>query len=67
MGDAVLEAFSVQKSGDFGKLIQNPDGRTIAWVTDDWAAQVIARLLNENEHLLIMTNTKGKSNEAVYG
>jgi hypothetical protein len=44
--------FSVRRSGNVGQEILDQDGRIIAWTTDGWAAQVICRLLNENEALL---------------
>lgn len=48
----VLSAFSVHDSGGVGQSIVNCDGEIIAWTTDGWVAQVICRLLNENENLL---------------
>jgi Putative quorum-sensing-regulated virulence factor len=47
-----LGAFSVRSSGGVGREILGQDGNVIAWTTDDWVAQVIVRLLNENEELL---------------
>jgi len=44
--------FSVHQSGNVGQEIIDDDGRIIAWTTDEWAALVICRLLNENEELL---------------
>jgi hypothetical protein len=44
--------FSVRRSGNVGQEVLDQDGRIIAWTTDDWAARVICRLLNENEDLL---------------
>jgi hypothetical protein len=35
-----------------GQEILDEDGRIMAWNTDEWTAQVICRLLNENEELL---------------
>jgi hypothetical protein len=35
-------------------VVLGPDGETVAWTTDPWVAQVIARLLSDNEHLLQM-------------
>jgi hypothetical protein len=49
------EAFTVQESGNVGQTILNSDGAIIAWTTDPWAAQVICRLLNENQELLVKT------------
>ena len=47
-----LFAFSVHDSGGIGRTIVNCDGEIIIWTTDDWVAQVVCRLLNENEELL---------------
>jgi hypothetical protein len=38
--------------GNVGQEIVDHDGRIIAWITDEWVAQVICKLLNENEELL---------------
>ena len=48
----VLGAFSVHATDNLGQEIRGPDGTIIVWTTDGWLAQVIARLLNENEELL---------------
>ena len=45
----VLDSYSIRQSGN---VILNPDGKIIAWTTNPWAAQVISKLLNENEGLL---------------
>jgi hypothetical protein len=50
--DATLGPFSVLPSGNGGQVVLGPDGETVAWTTDPWVAQVIARLLCDNEHLL---------------
>ena len=47
-----LGPFSIHQSGSIGQEILDADGRIICWTTDEWVAQVIARLLNENEELL---------------
>jgi hypothetical protein len=47
-----VATFSVRHSGNVGQEVLDQDGRTIAWTTDAWAAQVICRLLNEHEGLL---------------
>jgi hypothetical protein len=52
MDDTTLGPFSVRTTGNIGQEILDPDGRIIAWTTDPWVAQVVARLLCENEHLL---------------
>jgi hypothetical protein len=51
-GPQPLLAFSVRHSGTVGQEVLGPDGRIVAWTTDGWAAQVICKLLNENEELL---------------
>ena len=51
--------FTVQQSGNIGQEIRGPDGKVIAWTTDSWVAQVIARLLGENEHLLALKRVDG--------
>ena len=48
----MMEPFSVEPSGNVGQVILDTDGKIIAWTTDSWVAQVIARLLSDNEHLL---------------
>lgn len=52
MDDTIMEAFSVRPSGNIGQVVLDPDGKIIAWTTDSCVAQVIARLLSENEDLL---------------
>ena len=44
--------FSVCHSGEVGQEILDQDGKIIAWTTDEWTAQVICKLLNENEELV---------------
>ena len=53
MADDILGPFSVHTNGGIGQEIRDPDGTIIAWTTDVWVAQAIARLLNENEELLL--------------
>ena len=48
----VLGAFTVRQSGNIGQEILDRDGNTIAWLTDAWLAQVVCKLLTENEGLL---------------
>ena len=48
----VLGAFTVRQSGSIGQEILDQDGNTIAWMTDAWLAQVVCKLLTENEGLL---------------
>jgi hypothetical protein len=45
-------AFSVVRFGNAGQDIVDPDGKLIAWTPDAWTAQVLCKLLNENEELL---------------
>ena len=52
MNDPIMEAFSVRASGNIGQVVLDPDGEIIAWTTDSWVAQVIAKLLSENVELL---------------
>lgn len=58
MDDIIMEAFSVQPSGNIGQVVIDADGKIIAWTTDSWVAQVIAKLLSENQNLLFIE--KGK-------
>jgi hypothetical protein len=58
MDDTIMDAFSVRPSGNIGQVVLDPDGRIIAWTTDTWVAQVIVRLLNENEELLFLKEEK---------
>lgn len=60
MTDVIHEAFSVQPSGNIGQVVLDPDGKTIAWTTDSWVAQVIAKLLSENDHLLLKPKEKNQ-------
>ncbi len=52
MTDEVLGPFSVHHSGSIGQEIHDPDGKIISWTTNAWVAQVIMKLLNENQELL---------------
>jgi hypothetical protein len=54
MNDRILGPFSVHSTGNIGQEILDPDGKIIAWTTDSWVAQVIARLLGENEHFFLV-------------
>lgn len=47
-----LMAFSVRPSGNVGQEILDADGKTIAWTTGEWTAQLICKLLNEKEELV---------------
>ena len=60
MLDAILGPFSVHPSGNIGQEVRDPDGQIIAWTTNAWLAQVIAKLLSENEHLLFVNNENCK-------
>lgn len=44
--------FMIRSNGNVGQEILDDDGTTIAWTTDEWTAQVICNLLNENDGLL---------------
>jgi hypothetical protein len=55
MNDAMPGPFTVHSSGGIGQEIRNLDGKIIGWTTDEWTAQLIAQLLNENETLLFIT------------
>jgi hypothetical protein len=48
----VLGTFTVRQSENIGQEILDQDGNTIAWMTDAWLAQVVCKLLTENEGLL---------------
>jgi hypothetical protein len=48
----LLGSFTVRQSGGIGQEILDQDGNTIAWMTDAWLAQVVCKLLTENEELL---------------
>ena len=48
----VLGAFTVRQSGNIGQEIIDQDGTVVAWTTDDWLAQVVCKLLNDNEEHL---------------
>jgi len=54
MTETVYGPFTVRGSGGVGQEVVDADGRIVAWTTDAWLAQVICRLLSENEHLLMM-------------
>jgi hypothetical protein len=58
MDDATFGPFSVRQSGNVGQVVLSPDGEILAWTTDPWVAQVIARLLSDNEELLLMTKSE---------
>ena len=45
-------SFLVRSSGNIGQEILDDDGRIICWTTDEWVAQVVVKLLNQNEGLL---------------
>jgi hypothetical protein len=51
-GPQPVATFWVRPSGHIGQEVLDQDGRVIAWTTDGWAAQVICKLLNDNEGLL---------------
>ena len=39
MEDAIIDAFSVQPSGNIGQVVLDHDGKIIAWTTDSWNAR----------------------------
>jgi uncharacterized protein (DUF3820 family) len=47
-----LISFSIRHFAKVGQEILDQDGKSIAWTTDEWIAQVICKLFNENEELL---------------
>ena len=44
--------FQIRNNGSIGQEIFDTDGRIIAWTTDVIVAQVICKVLNENEGVL---------------
>ena len=48
----LLDSFTVRQSGNIGQKILDQDGTVVAWTTDAWVAQVICKLLTDNEELL---------------
>lgn len=52
MGCATQGPFSIRQSGNIGQEILDQNGKIIAWTTDVWVAQVMCKLLTENEGLL---------------
>jgi hypothetical protein len=45
----LLGPFSIRLSGNIGQEIRDPDGKIIAWTTNTWIAEVICKLLTEQE------------------
>ena len=45
--------FTILSNGSIGQTVIDADGNAIAWTTDVIVAQVICRMLNENEGLLV--------------
>ena len=54
----LLGSFTVRQSGSIGQEILDQDGNTIVWTTDAWLAQVVCKLLSDNEELLRRTEEK---------
>jgi isoleucyl-tRNA synthetase len=50
--EMVFVAFTIRQAGCVGPEILEQGGKIVAWTTDDWTAQVICKLLNENEELM---------------
>jgi hypothetical protein len=48
----IIGSFAIRQSGNIGQEILDADGRIKCWTTDPWLAQVICKLLTENEGLL---------------
>jgi hypothetical protein len=51
MNDVAVDSFSVRPSGNIGQEILDSNGKIVAWTTDAWMAQVIVKLLSDNEYL----------------
>ncbi len=51
MRTKIVFPVTAHTAGNIGQEIRDADGRTIAWTTDAWLAQVICMLMNDNEHL----------------
>jgi hypothetical protein len=49
---AIHEPFSIRRSGNIGQEILDQNGKIIAWTTDAWIAQVICKLLKDNEGMV---------------
>jgi hypothetical protein len=56
-----IAAFTVHHSGGVGHTVVNCDGEIIAWTTDDWVAQVVCKLLNENKELLYKKENRNEA------
>lgn len=48
----ILGPFTVRSEGEVGQTILDLEGKVIAWTTDPWVAQVVCRLLTDNQQLL---------------
>lgn len=64
MDDTIMRAFFVRASGNIGQVVFGPDGEIIAWTTDAWVAQVIAKLLSENEELFSQRRNDNETSKA---
>ena len=58
MDNGIMEAFEVRVSGNIGQVVLDPDGEVIAWTTDSWIAQVIVKLMSENQNLLFQKGNR---------
>ena len=56
MGEIVYGPFTVRASGCVSQEILGADGQVLVWTIDAWIAQVICKLLTENEGLLLLKN-----------
>lgn len=45
--------FTIRSNGSIGQTVLDANGNAIAWTTDVIVAQVICRVMNENEGLLV--------------
>jgi hypothetical protein len=50
--------FSIRRSGNSGQEILDRDGKIIAWTTNPWIAQVMCKLLNDNEGMIPHTHER---------
>ena len=53
MGCSIRGPFVIQTNGGIGQTVTDADGNAVAWTTEPWVAQVICRVMNENEGLLV--------------
>lgn len=63
MGCAIHGPFTIQTNGNIGQTIFGSDGEPIAWTTDAWIAQVICKLLTDNQGLIYSTSQSSCEDE----